>query len=86
VSRARVIVTLSGAGLFNVVFASADATVIDIESQETFLHGHSNLLAGSVQRWGLFYGVLSEPADTQIHQPFAIDVAALLRALDEVDA
>jgi capsular polysaccharide biosynthesis protein len=86
VSRARVIVTLGGAGLFNVVFAPEDATVIDIEGQDTFLHGHTNILAGTVRRWGLFYGSLMNPANREIHQPFEIDVGAFLRALDEIDA
>jgi hypothetical protein len=30
--------------------------------------------------------VLVDPADTRVHRPFAIDVAALLRAVDEVAA
>jgi capsular polysaccharide biosynthesis protein len=84
VSQADLVVALGGAGLFNVVFAPDHAVVIDVEGQPNWLDAHTSLLAGAARRWGLFYGYPADEEFPRGHHPYAVDIPALLRVLEEV--
>src|SRR6185437_8362754 len=61
-ARAKCVVALGGSGLFSVRFCPPGTTVVDIESSDVFVAGHSRVLGSLGHRYGVIFGQ-QDPAD-----------------------
>ena len=70
--------------MFNAVFAGPDTFVLNLESEPTWLYGHTNVLQSVLNdRWALFYGKPVDKSDSGAHRPWSVHVAELCHALDQ---
>jgi hypothetical protein len=71
--------------MFNTVFAGPDTFVVNLESEPTWLYGHTNVLQSVLEdRWALFYGTPVDMSDSAVHRAWSVDVAALCHSLDKM--
>jgi capsular polysaccharide biosynthesis protein len=73
--KAKVVVGLGGAGMFNTIFCNPGTKIVSIESGMGFLDSHTNIFASA----GLCYGVIvgeeddSDPRPTQKRWSVQVD-------------
>jgi capsular polysaccharide biosynthesis protein len=83
-SSAELIVGASGSAMFNVVFSHPGTKVVDIESEPHWIFAHLNLFGSC----GLDYGIFEAKARNQDwsapHQPFAVNVDALMTRISSM--
>lgn len=80
--KAKVVVGLGGAGLFNVIFSGSGTRVISIESSTAFVHGHANLFASLGHRYGFILGRQDLEDETAVHKRWTLDVARAMKAIE----
>ena len=84
-ANARNLVGLGGSAIYNAVFCQDDARYITIESQPTFISGHTGLLA-SLSLWhGVVFG---RPIDltqcgVNAHASWTIDIDRAMSAISQ---
>jgi capsular polysaccharide biosynthesis protein len=80
-SSAQLVVGPAGSGLFNVVFCHPGTRVIDIESEPHWLHAHRSLFASLELEYGFFVGRADDPSFARHHQPWEVNIDALLERI-----
>lgn len=80
-SRAKIVVGLAGAGMFNTVFCSPGTKVISIESTAAFTHNHARLFAALGLPYGFIFGQQESGELNYPHNRWTIDVAAAVSAV-----
>ncbi len=80
-ANARIVVTLGGAALYNAVFCAEGARFITIESSETFLTAHCQLLSSVGLRYGVIVGVQDRSDPAPIHKRWSVDIDAVCRRI-----
>ena len=80
-SKARSVVVLGGAALFNCAFCPPGANVVTIESSDVFINGHSALLSSAKLRYGIVFGAQDRTDTTEIHKRWTINVPAAIAAI-----
>jgi hypothetical protein len=79
--NAEQVVFLGGSGVYNAVFCAPGTSVVTIESSDTFIGPHTELLASLDLRYGVIFGA-EDPSDhAQWHKRWTIDVARTRAAL-----
>jgi capsular polysaccharide biosynthesis protein len=82
--RAKTIVGLGGAGMFNAVFAKPNTVVITIESTAGFVHAHANLFACSDLRFGVIFGCEDASDSRTVHRRWNIAVEPVIAAISNL--
>lgn len=80
--RAKIVVGLGGAGMFNVVFSRPGTRVVSIESSADFVHGHASLFAALNHRYGVIFGRQDLSDATIVHKRWTIDIARAVQAIE----
>ncbi len=81
-AKARIVVALGGAALYNAVFCPEGTTFITIESSETFLTAHCQLLSSVGLRYGVIVGVQDQTDPAPIHKRWSVDIEAVSRRIE----
>jgi capsular polysaccharide biosynthesis protein len=77
-SSAELVVGPSGSGMFNVVFCHPGTKVIDIESEPHWIHAHRSLFSSCDLRYGIFVGKAVSRNFSAHHQPWKVNIKALI--------
>jgi hypothetical protein len=85
-SNARVIVSPGGSNLFCCYFARRAELIVDIESGDTFLEHHGNVLASCGRPYSIVQGVQTGRGRHPHHMNFTIDVEAFMAGLGKLGA
>jgi hypothetical protein len=80
--RAKAVVGLGGAGMFNVIFCQPGTKIVSIESSAAFTDGHACLFAALGHKYGFIFGKQDMTDETPIHKRWTIDVAQTLRIIE----
>ena len=72
--RAKVVVGLGGAGMFNVAFCRPGTLVIDIESGADWIDAHAELFASVGAEYGFILGDIDETDPAPVHKRWSVDV------------
>ncbi|OQP87249.1 hypothetical protein BTR14_07495 [Rhizobium rhizosphaerae] len=80
-SKAKVIVGLGGAGMFNCVFCAPGTKIVTIESSTNWIEAHANLFASCGLDYGVIFGTGLKEDSANPHRPWQIDVARARAAL-----
>lgn len=81
-STAEMVIGPSGSGMFNAVFCHPGTRLIDIESEPHWIHAHTSLFASCGLDYGLFVGSTDEPGAIAHHQPWRVNIEALLSRIN----
>jgi hypothetical protein len=79
-SQAKIIVGLGGSNMFGCYFARQADIIIDIESVETWIYAHANVLASSGRPFTIVRGIQNDRG-TGGHRNWMVDVESLLRGM-----
>jgi capsular polysaccharide biosynthesis protein len=79
-SQARIIVSPGGSNLFGAAFAQKADFILDIESGDTWLYAHMNLLASTQLPFSVVRGVRTGRGDA-IHGNWKVDADAIITGL-----
>jgi hypothetical protein len=77
-SSAEMVVGPSGSGMFNVVFCHPGTRLVAIESEPHWIHSHMALFASCKMDYGIFVGNAHDRSYAVHHQPWTINIDALL--------
>ncbi len=82
-ARARVVIGLGGAGMFNVAFCRPGTKLVTIEATDHFILGHSGIFSSLGLRYGVIYGCAERTAENadNPHAPWTLDVARAVAAI-----
>lgn len=82
-AEAAMVVGPSGAGLFNTLFCCVGTTVLDIESEPSWIHGHSCLFSSLGLRYAIHVArPTQDPMYPPPHRPFEVDLDALAEQIE----
>lgn len=79
-SQARVIVGIGGSNMFGCYFARAAEIIVDIESTNTWVYAHSNVMASSGRPFSIVRGSQKERGIPG-HRNWIIDIETILKGL-----
>jgi capsular polysaccharide biosynthesis protein len=82
-SSASFVVGPAGSGLFNAVFCHPGTRLIDIESQPDWIHAHRCLFGSLNLRYCIFEGKKEPTEQPPPHQPFTVNVDALVKRIND---
>jgi hypothetical protein len=74
---AEQVVFLGGSGVFNAAFCAPGTSVVTIESSDTYIGHHTELLASLDMRYGVIFGKEDPEDQSDSHKRWTIDVACV---------
>jgi capsular polysaccharide biosynthesis protein len=80
-NRAKIVVGLGGAGMFNAVFCKPKTKIVSIESTGTFALNHARLFWGLELQYGFIFGRDNREENRFPHNSWSIDVNKTINAL-----
>jgi hypothetical protein len=80
-AAAEQVVFLGGSGVFNAAFCAPGTSVVTIESSDTYIGHHTELLASLDMRYGVIFGKEDPEDRSDSHKRWTVDVA---RVRDEL--
>ena len=80
-SSAEMVVGPSGSAMFNSVFCWPGTKLIDIESENWWLHAHTCLFSSSELEYGILVGAPDPNDDNAVHRRWTVDIDALMDRL-----
>ena len=84
-SSADPVVGPAGSAMFNAVFCHPGTVLVDIESQPNWMFAHQCLFCSCGLRFGLFEAKADSSDLNTPHQPFRVNIDALLSPLGPVE-
>jgi len=78
---ARVVVALSGAALFNVVFCRPGARIVTIETDESHALSHASLIASLQLVYGVIVGRQDLRDETPVHKRWSLNIHQTVKAI-----
>jgi capsular polysaccharide biosynthesis protein len=79
---AEQVVFVGGSGVYNAVFCAPGTSVVTIESSDTYILGHTELLSSLGLRYGVIFG-REDPEDLSTsHRRWSVDVEAVRSVLE----
>ncbi|HUW80311.1 MAG TPA: glycosyltransferase family 61 protein, partial [Acidocella sp.] len=73
-AAAEQVVFLGGSGVFNAVFCAPDTSVVTIESSNTYIAAHTELLASLDLRYGIIFGREDPEDNSEGHKRWTLDI------------
>ena len=83
-ARAKCVVGLGGSALFSTRFCPPGTTVVDIESSDHFVLGHSRMLSSMGHRFGVIFGQQDPSDEAPVHKRWTIDIERACKAIREI--